>query len=207
MVVVDSKRPTITMKDLSFNLFALCFLLFIAGCNSGSEYSEEEQKTLIKAEKTHYLALDEYADAMENLDIITTLEDSITLRTNEIGRYMDIEGTNTDSLQTLSTKFSQTQEELSSARNALLEWTDNIYGLQDIETVYSQDESSREKGIAKDTDSDMLRNEITYKELPPDISPEELLALQEEQLAEIQKIHQQIQDAVERTITLIAENQ
>lgn len=194
------------MKHMSFYIFALPFLL-LSGCNSGNEYSEEEQKTLIKAEQAHYEALDEYADARENLDVITTLQDSLTLRANEVGRFLNVEGTNTDSLEILSAKFTTAKDQLTAAQNALLEWTNDIYGIPDIETVYSQDDNTGEKGIAKDTDNDMLRNQITYKELPPDITPNELMALQQEQLAEIQKIHQQVQDAIENTITTIAENQ
>jgi hypothetical protein len=185
-------------------ILTLLISVVLTGCQT-SEYSEEEQQTMIEAEKAHYMALDEFADAFDKLNILTSLLDSVQYQLNEADRYMGIEGTNTDSLQGVSMRQGSVKDQLIGARNELLEWADSIYGLPDTESVYSGDNPNEMPSIAKDEFNDMLENNIRYEELPEGITPAELLELQKEQLSEIQAIHQRINDAIENANTSFAE--
>jgi hypothetical protein len=52
----------------------------------------------------------------------------------------------------------------------------------------------------------MITNNIRYKELPDNVTPEKLLALQKEQLSSIETIQRQIEASIQKAQRAIAEN-
>ncbi len=183
-----------------------CFsILLLASC-SGSGYSEEERETYLEAEQAHYETIRVFGEAFDNLNILTSLQDSIDTRISLVDNYLSVEGVDTDSLGQVKNSLSAAREELTSAKNELLIWSDAIYGLPDDTSPYKDSEDNEPPSIAKDEQNDMITNNISYKPLPADVTPEELLKIQEEQLKSITTIHQQIEASIQKAEEAIAEN-
>ncbi len=185
-------------------LIPALLLLMLAAC-SGSEYSEEDKETLEKAETIHYEALNLYNDGFDKISMVTAIQDSIDNRTASVNRMMQVENINTDSLQQVYETLTTANENLTKAKNELLMWPDSIYGLMNVESIYKDPDDSS-PGIAKDEENDMITNNITMIDPPADMSPDELLKIQEKQHEDIKKIHQNLEDALSKADKAIVEN-
>ncbi len=192
------------MKYLNFVIF-IASVGLMAACG-GSQYSEEEQKILLKAEEAHYKAIDAFGDSYSQLDVITALEDSIRLKISGLSASQVSADSAENVTDSIVQELTAAQENLTEAKNNLLLWSNDIYGLPDATGPYADEPSDDNAAIGKNEENNLIRSNIQFKEIPANMTPEEIQSIQEEQLNRITTIQQQIEASIENANRVLAEN-